>query len=464
VANGNNTFDYPAEDLLRPGGQNGLSARAAFYQRSLYKEAVYPATLPYPLDTWYDKFLYGRVDVFQNSIILKNQYLTSIKSADVPNIMALRPVVTAFEKFSYHMKKAFFMGVVSRNANPRLLDLKALRAHQPINSKHEIFSQHLFNVFLTTLRAAEANQITDFNSFIKIYKRYLLPIAAATPISKTNFVISQNNNLFTTGLTIAIAKEDSGDDFVKYSQFVGDPNFNFFRQCAKKFGFIVNKNAPWLLTADLFSTAFLQTALGDVITTEGAMINKQNFFNIYYDQPHTNDIEDIARIFINSYRALLSVKPFYDHETRHLRQSTALGGEISTVGVGCPVITKARKPLSLTVEQVLSGDMGGTNLTHKFLIDIYAELRNTEVGKPLGNKKLQDLKRNAYSAYQLKVRPELTGLQNAADYINTIYRNYIYDRGAVRLQKRNAAGGKGVDNRARGGRIITESDLSRQLY
>ena len=38
------TFDYTEEDLENPTGRNSLSSRAMFFQRSLYKEVIYPTT------------------------------------------------------------------------------------------------------------------------------------------------------------------------------------------------------------------------------------------------------------------------------------------------------------------------------------------------------------------------------------------------------------------------------------
>ena len=67
----NYTFPYDYDQLTHPQGKNDLSAEAKYYQRLMYKEAIYPAPTeaPKPLDTWYDKQLYGRLDRCQNTII-----------------------------------------------------------------------------------------------------------------------------------------------------------------------------------------------------------------------------------------------------------------------------------------------------------------------------------------------------------------------------------------------------------
>ena len=63
------TFNYTPLDLENPSGNNGLSSFALYFQRVMYREAIYPSVTKIPLDTWYDKNLYGRVDRCQNTII-----------------------------------------------------------------------------------------------------------------------------------------------------------------------------------------------------------------------------------------------------------------------------------------------------------------------------------------------------------------------------------------------------------
>ena len=57
---------FDLESLTDPRGRNGLSSFEAYYERLLYKEMIYPPFLWEPLDTWYDKQYYGKVDRLQN--------------------------------------------------------------------------------------------------------------------------------------------------------------------------------------------------------------------------------------------------------------------------------------------------------------------------------------------------------------------------------------------------------------
>jgi hypothetical protein len=115
------TFNYTSFDLQNPGGNNGLSSFALYFQRILYKEAIYPNNVKLPLDTWYDKPYYGRIDREQNTIIAKYESLQPVPSSAVSNLLCLNFVADAFSDFVTHMKNAFILGVVQPlNANEKL--------------------------------------------------------------------------------------------------------------------------------------------------------------------------------------------------------------------------------------------------------------------------------------------------------------------------------------------------------
>jgi hypothetical protein len=441
-------YQYTAEDLLNPQGSNGKGSRTTFHQRLLYKEHIYPADRPDPLDTWYDKFLYGRIDRSQNTVVPATINLVPIPSAKGPNLMALNAVVTAFEKFSTHMKKGVAMSAVNKSGNPHLLDVKAVGAYRSPNAKYANYTQGLYNTFKGNLKGAEKRQIKDFESFLKFYKRYLLDVAANIPITKTNYLLTSHCSLFSTGASIAIAGADPSLDAIKYADFITDPNFEFYRQCSKKFGFVLNKNAPWVLTADLFSQAFEFVALGNYVTPSGRRISRDNFFDTFYDRTYKTDFDDLVNLLINSYTTLVKAAPFYDEEK-------------GTIDEKCTVVASQREVLMLKPAQVLDGTAPANMLSHKSLIDFYIDLRQIEIQSPLTAKEISSLKVQAYEVYQVHPVKTMTALQNVADFVNGVFRNYIYGNGAIDLQFKNA---KVIDNRAAGGRILVERASARQLY
>ena len=442
------SFDYAEEDLQNPKGNNDAGTTSTFYHRSLYKERIYPDTFVDSLDIWYDKFLYGRIDQFQNSITPATNNMKTIKKAVGPNINALNVVAVAFEKFSDHMAKAILANAVNRNANPYLLNVQAYKAYDSPNSKYSYHTQKLFNAFYYGLEGKENFQIKDFQSFMRFYRDFLVSLASKAPITKGSFLLSKRCDLFSTGLSVAIASEDCSDDAVKYDKFITDPNFDFFRRCAKKFGFVLNKDAPWILTADLFTSAFEQTALNAYLTGDGSPITRDNFFDIYYEKAYLTDFDRLITILVNSYTELMRLNPTYDEE-------------VGTIDERCSIDAKMRKPLGVKAGEIIEGSAPGDVLPPKYLIDLYIDLRQAEAKFPLTLSEVKTAKKEAYEVYVVRPRKDLTALQNVADYVNIIYRNYIYGDGAIVLQARNAIR---LDNRVSRGRILVENDISRQLY
>jgi len=457
------SFTYPLVDLNNPRGANGAPSLSSFYQRSLYKEKIYPSTFPPPLDVWYDKLLYGRVDPFQNSILPSQGSLRTVPYAAGTHITALPPVCTAFKKFVEHMQRGNVLGAFSQTGNPSLINLQATKAYHSPQPQYTAFAQSLSRAFNRGVTGKVAARIKDFPSFLEAYKEYLLAVALMTPITQTNFIVSNKGNMFTSGLSISIASEDAGDDETKYNLFINDPNFEFFRKCAKKFGFTVNKNMPWVLTADLFSSAFETTALQNFVLNTGAAITKDNFFSTYYEKTYLTDFNDLINILVKSYNKLIEISPFYEDTSSGIRQRGAGAASVGRLGSGCSIKRQRRKPLNITPQEIMSGAAPADTLPIKFLIDLYIDIRQAEVKNPLSAFHLRSVKSQSYEIYQVRPNPAWTRLQNVADYVNTVFRDYIYDWGAMDLQFNNGVNFK-LDNRVHGGKILVESNVKRQLY
>ena len=188
---------------------------------------------------------------------------------------------------------------------------------------------------------------------------------------------------------------------------------------------IVNKNAPWILTADLFTEAFLGTGpAGYALAGSGITVSKENFFDIFYTRTYTTDFEDLLRILLNSYQQLIHKAPFYDDE-------------VGTVDSACSVVAKPRAPLNMKAAEYMEGHPSASSMPVKFLIDLYIDLRQIEVHNPLSAQYLRSLKREAYDVFSM-VPGATTSmrLDSVAHYVNLVYRQYIYSPGAVSMQTR----------------------------
>ena len=433
------SFNYQLYDRLNPAGANDLDPLAMYYQRLLYKEQVYPSHLFAPLDTWYDKLYYGRVDQQQNSIIPDAQSLLPIASTARNNLFALNFVVEAFEDFVAHMRSARILGILRADGNDKIFDMKAYRAYRDPTALYGAHLDNVFEAFLSKLLPDQSNKITNFATFIEHYGQYLQTVAPYIPITKSNYMLTNIMSVMNSGLAIAIDQGPPGDDAYKYDNFINDPNFNFYVRAAKKFGFTVNKNIPWILTADLFSDPCLQY-LSRYANEDGDIISKDNFFEAYFKKTYLTDIQDLRNFMINSYNTMVERQPLYQ-----VRIELPNCGSYSIENLERVPNTRASVAATLT-EKVSS--------------DFYLALRGIESQNSVrvGTK----LKAELGNIYHLQPDKSISRLQNVAEYINQVYRDYIYEVDYIFLNRdilRNL-----LDNTAATGKLTTVGSIVQRTY
>jgi|2_EtaG_2_1085320.scaffolds.fasta_scaffold02633_2 hypothetical protein len=360
-----NTFDYPLSDRTNPEGANDLSALALFYQRSLYKETVYPSEFPAPIDTWHDKTLYGKIDRRQNTILLKNEKISPVLSVQKERIYAADFVVEAFEGFAEHMSRAHFNGRLNDTTDGNLYTINAAQGWVCPHKTYSKYVENLYEGFMRYHVRRHHDQIDNFNSFTVVMKEFLRSSATIFPVTMTNALLTTMVDPFMSGLSIKIANFDAGDDKIKYQKFISNPNFDFYRSAAKKFGFIVDKNKPWILTADLFSDAMVSFIphfkTADGVSIEGST-TKESFFIDYYHRACLGDIKNFKEMFVNFYNRYIGVHPYYEKKTS--------GGPRCSYKTNVALIP--REPTTLVELNNLMTDFDW--------IDYYIELREIESG------------------------------------------------------------------------------------
>ena len=97
-----------------PLGDNSLPLVVNYDQRQKYREGDYFFDLPKPIDTFYDKVFYGKVDRFQNVIIPKTDTTLIKQTSDNSNVFAFDFVADAFFKLKRNLKIAGDSGGIER--------------------------------------------------------------------------------------------------------------------------------------------------------------------------------------------------------------------------------------------------------------------------------------------------------------------------------------------------------------
>jgi hypothetical protein len=243
-----------------PQGTNSSTAFAAFNERKYYRDWAYPppSMIPTPINLWYDKPFFGRLDYDGNSITVKNEFLTKLASTDDSNF-AVNFVAEAFQDLQTYYTVAANTGrITTEKTNLKVLEGK--EGWVPLEKSYFSYIELLFKTFANGFMKVKGRdkKLITFNDFLKMFELFVDYALPAFPITKTAFIASKFCDPASSGLTIKIDTMGAGDDKKNYNKIINDPNFIFYTIAAQKFGFKIDKNMPSRLVADLGSPVMQQ--------------------------------------------------------------------------------------------------------------------------------------------------------------------------------------------------------------
>ena len=251
--------------------------------------------------------VYGRIDRQGNAIYLDDSVLEPIPG--VGTHWAPDFVRDAFLDFKRRYKTAANSGVIDKNSLYRA-SLKVHKAWEYGDLSFK-YNEHINNLYanfvgeyLSLSRRHE--NIKNFKDFVKEFTRYLLRIAYYFPFTKTGYILSAHCSPFASGLMVEVASEQHGmQNKESIEKYMNDPNFTFFVNEARKYGFMVDKNAPWRIVFNIFSGALEKN---NSLTGAQKYMNKyavsaENVFQFYYRKAHLEELVNIQNMMLSFYES-----------------------------------------------------------------------------------------------------------------------------------------------------------------
>jgi hypothetical protein len=261
---------------------NDQGAYRLFLNRKEYHDSAwdYYIKRPIPLDMWYNKPFYGRLDSYGNAISVKNQYMRQVPNRS-KNVFALNFVVDAYENMIEYYNIGINVGKVKiQNSN-----LVTLEAKEGWHSQDKQYDLYLSNIVYKAFNASFMakgfdDKVSNFEDFMGLFKKFLSKAIPGFPLTRVGYISSTKNDPITSGLMLEILIDaDCGDDKKKYDSFINDPNINFYLYTAQRYGFKIDKNAPWRLVADLGSPIMQKFMENYPIPPDPPLLSKQDFFS-----------------------------------------------------------------------------------------------------------------------------------------------------------------------------------------
>ena len=243
---------------------NGLLAAIFDAKEGIYSKVPYNDQQFKVFDLEREHYFYGRVDHDGDGIILDtHNFLQGVNATKNATHLLVDFVADAFHSFQAHWKKAIKYKFDRESVYYRHLKVYKSYTNGDLTSEYtnyiNILYQDFVNNYLSVDRRDE--RIKNYRDFIKEFMRYSLRICDKYPITKTGFITSTHCSPFISGLMLEIAPERHGTEYIgRLENYLdaGPPGYpgSYYRmwvKAAAKFGFMVDRNAPWRLVFNIGS-------------------------------------------------------------------------------------------------------------------------------------------------------------------------------------------------------------------
>ena len=389
-----NVSRYTFQEITAPEGENAMPPREAYAARKMYKDVPYFIDLPNPLRSLYEKLYFGRVDTFQNGILIKcdSSLLKQINSRG-DSVFALNFVADAFTDLRDHMRRVGDHGLL--NAESFYYNLSPMNGLERMQNRFTKFYKLWSDVMGAQINsdAHKRQKVVDFRTYVEAVLSYMAARLLALPLTTTGFVVSNASTPMMSGISIEMAATDYAVDRPKVKNYILDPNFRYFVRAARKYGFYVDRNGPWKLVADPFSSPMLAYMSAYDVT-------KDTFFSTYYDRTWTLDYDHLQK----------SLKAMYNQFV--VEHPTVVIKSFGTVG--CPGGEVIEKKVRRRVTDQMIAELGDI-----YWLDLYFRIRALETNTKFTNysERFQTMT-DVYRA---------VGREKAVKFINNEIKPYLYN-------------------------------------
>jgi len=153
------------------------------------------------------------------------------------------------------------------------------------------------------------NKIIDVSSFISEFSIFICRVCQQEPFLLSSYLESRFCPPHVSGLVIDISTEDCGNDDLKMRKYLMDINYSAFVKHCSRYGFMLDKNIPWRLYANVNSEHMRMKM------QEEGISNIDDFFNTYYNRTEAADLLALIEAYAYLYTKLVADFPVYTKKT-----------------------------------------------------------------------------------------------------------------------------------------------------
>jgi len=339
-------------------GRNGMDAFSVYKFRKFYKDRAYPDsspdygvhgegfdanTQPQPIDLWHEAPYFGRYKLNANSIYILEKNLKQIPTKNnEKTFLVTNFVADAFRDLQKHFSSA----LISKNLNPdfKLSSLPITKAYENPDTLHQLYINKIFEVFVLSYVESQGlhKKIVNFSDFVGHLSDFIRDSQQSIPFTFSGFLGSKRCPSSVSGLIIDMKADGFSDDKNKMNKFLSKEDFSFYLYSARNHGFMVDKNVPWRLVADISSPK-----MKEYMVKYDPTLNESNLFKKYYADAYIADLEIMLKNIVSYYNNYIESRPFTS-KTYHAYSS----GEVGTTKQKMKTITRNKRKRKASLKRI----------------------------------------------------------------------------------------------------------------
>ena len=382
------------------GSNAQTNTRSLFNSRAKYRNYAIPERLmaDHPgifRNFWFiENMYYGRIDPDHRIIVPNRNKLKIVPGNEGASVTSFDFVSNAFEAFLADYNRASSTGKI--RGNQALNEVSPEKGYISALKSYDLHLNRIGNQVRFRLNRNHRN-IDNFGDYLNNFLHYAHQVVPDMPITFSGFLSSRYSSPLSTGLFIDLSSADYGDDAEKINNFIDSSNFRFFVKNCQKHGFMIDKNIPWRICANVGSAE-----MGRHMESVGT--NFETVFEEYYSRPYNDDMRYFMRYMTKYYNSFIAAKPF-------TRKEAIVGGKVHRYSL------RRRRVTAASIEKKYS---------EEYKIDLYIDLRNRETGQRYDGSLLDRLKENAIDI--IRRGPE--HVPTAYEYIDRSFKGFLNDTAA----------------------------------
>ena len=403
---GQHTYDFRAKNKL--GRTRAIfESRKQYRDDALYiddKERMFQGVVDFFSDE--GMTMYGRLDDNMLPRYLNFNKMKPFKTSDtaessilsIPKIYAASFVVDAYAGFSNAFKSLMFTSHCG--LGPGDYELKVKQGRVDSVAKHDmIFRQLLVKGFQTVSfrnnpDSSGKNRVDKIRTFDDMVQKFIEFVESRSsdqiPFTHTGVMFSKfAGSVDMSGLSLLLQLEDVSDDTVK-TDYMNNEFFDVYRRLAMRHGFMVDRNMPWRIVADIHSP-HMQKYM------EPYGLTADNLYDQCYSIAYNFDIQLMKERLAEMWNTLVYNRP------RYRRYSN---------GLGCGFEDRER----------ISIDMLANDYEDSYWISVYIRMKNAESHTPVSGQSIQRIIKHA------KELTKAFDISTTMSYINKQFQVPVYEQ------------------------------------